>query len=338
RGAAAPSQPTPGAEAGHLSLPVRLNRWLLTLSYYRRAIAALRRRRPRIVHCNDYNTMWPGLAAKYLWGAALVYDSHELWPDRNGRSEPRWWLIACESLFVRAADEVLTTSPGHAKAIARRHRIPQPRVVRNLPEPAGPLPAHSANGAGLPGAGEGVFAYAGAVTSGRGLEQAIDALPAAGAARLRILGPGNEGYRSELRARADALGVAERVEFAAPVAPGAVLAEIAGAAAGLALIQPVCRSYELSLPNKLFEYLAAGLPVLASDLPVLGPFVREGGFGISVTPADTAEIAAAMAELANPAGNARFRRGAEATRGGLDWRHERAELADAHRAALGVGG
>ena len=38
---------------------------------------------------------------------------------------------------------------------------------------------------------------------------------------------------------------------------------------GLCLIQPICRSYELTLPNKLFEYACAGLPILASDLPVI---------------------------------------------------------------------
>ena len=40
------------------------------------------------------------------------------------------------------------------------------------------------------------------------------------------------------------------------------------------LIEPVCRSYELTLPNKLFEYAAAGLPMLSSDLPVIGALVR----------------------------------------------------------------
>jgi glycosyltransferase involved in cell wall biosynthesis len=318
------------ASGGPPSPGVRLNRWLVTLSYYRRAIAALGRIRPRIVHCNDYNTMWPGLAAKYLWGAALVYDSHELWPDRNGRTEPRWWLIACEALFVRAADEVVTTSPGHARAIAARHRMAEPRVVRNLPDASGSN--------GRPGAGrEGEFVYAGAVTTGRGLEVAIEALAGVPGARLLILGPGNEPYRSGLLDFAERVGVADRVELAPAVSPRDVVAEIAGATAGLALIEPVCRSYELSLPNKVFEYLAAGLPIIASDLAVMGPFVREGGVGVAVPPGDPTATASAMREVLDPDRNAELREAVEGRRGGLSPDAEMALLAGLHADALSAG-
>ena len=74
-------------------------------------------------------------------------------------------------------------------------------------------------------------------------------------------------------------GVSDRVEFAAPVPPGKVVESIREAGAGLALIQPVCLSYRMSLPNKLFEYLAAGVPVLASDLPAIGALVPKHGIG-----------------------------------------------------------
>ena len=59
-------------------------------------------------------------------GTHVVYDSHELWADRNGRPELRPWLLAAEALFVRVADEVVTTSPGYADELARRYRIPPP--------------------------------------------------------------------------------------------------------------------------------------------------------------------------------------------------------------------
>ena len=77
--------------------------------------------------------MWIGVAAKLARGTPVVYDSHELWADRNGRPEPRAWLLAAEALFVRVADEVVTTSPGYAEELARRYRIAPPTLVRNLP-------------------------------------------------------------------------------------------------------------------------------------------------------------------------------------------------------------
>ena len=98
---------------------------MTTLDWYRKAIAAVRRLRPEVVHCNDWNTMWIGVAAR-LSGSSVVYDSHELWADRNGRREMRWWILACEWLFVRVADRTITTSPGYADVLAHR-TVEQPR-------------------------------------------------------------------------------------------------------------------------------------------------------------------------------------------------------------------
>jgi len=79
-------QPTPGASGNPLMrIAVRVHRWLRTLDFYRRAIAVLREERPALIHCNDYNTMWVGVAARLLGGTTVIYDSHELWADRNGQ-------------------------------------------------------------------------------------------------------------------------------------------------------------------------------------------------------------------------------------------------------------
>ncbi len=91
-----PDATSPSGGGSRQSVLVRIHRWLRTLDYYRRAIAVVRSERPTLIHCNDYNTMWVGVAARLMGGTAVVYDAHELWPDRNLRPEPRWWLLACE--------------------------------------------------------------------------------------------------------------------------------------------------------------------------------------------------------------------------------------------------
>ncbi len=163
-----------------------------------------------------------------MGGTAVVYDSHELWADRNLRPEPRWWLLVCESLFVR-----VRTPDDHR----------QPRLLRGdgpaLPDPA------AAGGAKHPGcrpercerrwrrravAGWSSGAarlrsslYVGALTSGRGLEVAIRAMALSEGARLRLVGPVRDRYRAELTELARREGVADRVEFAGAVAPERVL-------------------------------------------------------------------------------------------------------------------
>ncbi len=313
-------------EATRLTLASRARRTLSGLSFTLQALAVARRLRPWLVHANDWNTMWAGLFIKWSSGAHLVYDSHELWADRNGRWEWRPWLLACEALFVRAADEVLTSSPGYADALAARYRIARPAVVRNIPEALSRPPAGTHNGSGGarpdPNKGRsdhwgqpedgGILAagrsrpetplvvYVGGLMPGRGLEQMIDALALIPKARLRAVGPGASPYRAGLLARAQASGVLDRVELCHPVAPAEVGGVLAEASAGLCLIQPICRSYELSLPNKLFEYAAAGIPVLASDLPVIGEVVHREGFGTLAPASDPRGIAASLERLLEP--------------------------------------
>jgi glycosyltransferase involved in cell wall biosynthesis len=288
--------------AARIGLSARARRILNGLSFALRALMVARRVRPELVHANDWNTMWSGIAIKLVCGARLVYDSHELWADRNGRWESRLWLLSSEALFVRVADEVLTSSPGHATAIAARYRVTPPTIVRNIPEarPAAASPEISrretaSNASQLP-----LVAYVGGLMPGRGLEQAIDAVALLPNVRLRTIGTGSADYRASLIARATALEVADRVELCAAVRPGDVTGALAGATVGLCLIQPICRSYELCLPNKLFEYAAAGLPILASDVPVIATVVRDEGLGVVVAADRPDSIAMGLRQLLSP--------------------------------------
>jgi glycosyltransferase involved in cell wall biosynthesis len=315
---------------------IRLHRWMRTLDFYRRAIAVVREVRPALVHCNDYNTMWVGVAARLMGGSAVVYDSHELWPDRNGRPEPRWWLIACEFLFVHLAHRTITASPGYAEVMARRYRISPPGVIRNIPD-ASMLPSavRSENGDSSEDGQDRVALYVGALTTGRGLELSIMALNHIDDVRLRLVGPARPAYLQELVALADREGVSDRVEFAGAVASDQLVEKISEASVGLALIQPICLSYRMSLPNKVFEYVAAGLPVLGSDLPAIGSLVTEHRIGLLAEPGEAEDVAAKLGEMLDPERNSAFREAARVAARELNWDREAVRLADQYRAAVG---
>ena len=304
----------------------RVHRLATTADYYRRGIWLMARLRPRLVHANDHNTMWIGVIAKLFSRCRLVYDAHELWPDRNGRWEWRPWLLATEWLFVRLADQVITTSPGYAERMARRYGIEPPMLVRNVPAMAvADLPQ-------MRQPSDPFAVYVGGLMPGRGLEQAIDALALAPGIRLRLIGPGRAEYRAGLSARARANGVEDRIEWRGAVTPREVVPALAGAALGLNLIQPICESYELTLPNKLFEYLAAGIPILSSDVPVSARFVEEHQIGEVVGADDVVGIAGALRRLASQNGGGRFRLPLARTRTTLTWGQERNALVRAYGA------
>jgi len=326
-------QPVPsGAENPLMRMVIRVHRWLRTLDFYRRAIAVLREERPALVHCNDYNTMWVGVAARLLGGSTVVYDSHELWPDRNGRSEPRWWLIACESLFVRAAHRTITASPGYAEVMAKRYRIAPPGVIRNIPDSSMLSATGSRNGDSPAGDGR-LALYVGALTTGRGLEISIMALNRLDDVRLRLVGPARPAYLEELVQLAEVEGVSDRVEFAGAVTPDELIETISEASVGLALIQPICLSYRMSLPNKVFEYVAAGLPVLGSDLPAIGALVNEHRIGLLAEPGEVGDVAAKLAEMLEPDRNAAFRDATRTAAVELHWDREAERLAGEYREA-----
>lgn len=324
-----PAGPRAG-RARAASIAVRAFRWIRTMDFYVGGIRLVLRQRPVLVHCNDHNTMWIGVAAKLLGGSRVLYDAHELWPDRNGRWEWRPWLLATEALFTRIADEVVVASPGFVKPMTRRYRIAEPAVVRNVPAQARPTSIPQ------PPESDHVAVYVGALLLGRGLEQAIDAVALVPDLRLRVIGHGGaDSTVDALLSRARAVGISDRLEILPPVPPDQVVASLAGASVGLSLFQPVCLSHELTLPNKLFEYVAAGVPILSSDMALSAEFVRRHGVGEVVPASDPVAIARGIVRLLAPDRAPALRRNLAATAREYNWERERSSLIAAYRSAVG---
>jgi glycosyltransferase involved in cell wall biosynthesis len=301
---------------------VALRRLAVMSVYYLQGAALVRRMSPTIVHANDYNTMWIGIAAKLLRGSRLVYDMHELWPDQ-GLPEWRPWLLGCEWLFVRFADATVAANPAIAATIAERYRVPPPIVVRNVPERPAQQPVEVE---GLRAGEPPVAVHVGTLGPNRGIEQLIEALALIPELRLRLMGRGSDEYRAHLEHLATEAEVAGRIEFRPPVEPAAVAEVIAGADIGILLTQPTCLNNIRSLPNKLFEYAAAGLPIVASDLPEITAIVRDEGIGEVVPPSDVEAIARAMQRLADPDRNAERRQRVREFAQRVNWQTERPVL------------
>jgi glycosyltransferase involved in cell wall biosynthesis len=246
-----------------------------------------------VVHANDVDTLPAGwLLARS--GARLVYDAHELYsefepdPPRLQRAVSS----ALERALARRADAVVTVSEPLADELVRRlHLGERPAVVLNAPElvPVDPRPA---------GNGPLRVVYQGAFGSGRPLEDLLDAAALAPSVRLTIrvvrLSP------AAIRAEVGRRGLAERVEVAEPVPPTELVQALAGHEVGVIFDRPVTRNSELSAPNKLFEYVMAGLAVVAPRLPGLTALLD--GVGETFDPGDPAALAATLEALAGDRG------------------------------------
>ena len=271
-----------------------------------RAVRAAVRVTPAALYlASDLYTL-PALAeAARLHGGALVYDSRELYAALDSSAGRPWvsavWR-AVERRYVGRADAVLTVGDAIADRLAQTYGVARPTVLYNAPEPvAGQDRRVLAAALGLPDDGRVVLLYQGLFREGRGLPALVEATRAVDGVRLVMIGEG--ALADDLRALGTDLG--GRLVLHPFVPPDRLAALTPGADLGACLIEPLTESLRLSLPNKLFEYLAAGVPVIASPLPEIRAVLSRGA-GVLADPSSPAAVADALRQSLRPDVRARW--------------------------------
>jgi len=191
---------------------------------------------------------------------------------------------------------IITVNNSCAREMARSLGVRLPLVLRNCVDPvvAGGSTGGLREALGL-GRGERLVVYTGILQKGRGLEELLKSwagLPADW--HLALVGQGV--LEGSLRDFALGAGL-ENVYFLPPVKAWELPEFIRGATLGVVLIEDVDLSKRYSLPNKLLEYIAAGVPVLASDLPEIRRLVDEYQVGVFADPRDSGSIRKSLIEL-----------------------------------------
>ena len=139
--------------------------------------------------------------------------------------------------------------------------------------------------------------YQGGTGPTRLIEPIIEALTLATEATLVIRGPGIEVYRKDYERLASALKLDGRVICLPSVPSEEVITAAVGANAGIWTLPDLCKNFRYALPNKLFEYLAAGLPILVADYPEARRLVEHYQVGLTFDPYSPASIAAQINQL-----------------------------------------
>lgn len=238
---------------------------------------------------NDLDTLMAVWYAGRLRRKPVIYDSHEYFtevPELVHRPRVRRIWERIESQILPKLKSVYTVNESIARIYQEKYSVPV-GVVRNLPlqnrrEPEpGRLPE---NFAGYP-----VILYQGAVNIGRGLEEIIRAMEHLPEIRLMIIGDGD--IRKELIGLVQTLGLEDRVYV-----PGRIQFENLAwytrqATIGISIEQDIGLNYRYALPNKLFDYMQTGLPVLASDLPEIRRVVEDAQFGTIINRFDPVYLA-----------------------------------------------
>lgn len=276
-----------------------------------------------IVVSNDLDTLPACFLASRLRKKILVYDSHEYFtgvPELRDRKFARETWKFFEKRIFPFLKYVITVSDSISDLYFAEYGV-RPLVVRNVPLKIGDISAFSRDETGISRSDFLLILQGTGINEGRGGEELISAIGLVEKVSLIVAGSGDAVNR--MKSIAAGMERGNRIKFVPPVSRQILLKYTLMADAGISLDKDTDINYRFSLPNKIFDYIAAGIPVISSDLPEVSRIIRGYDCGVIVSSVSPEKIAAAVSELAeDPELHARLRNNALKASDDLNWEKE----------------
>ncbi|MCK5786708.1 MAG: glycosyltransferase family 4 protein [Candidatus Sabulitectum sp.] len=258
-----------------------------------------------VYHANDLDTLEICGSVAGKRNAKLVYDSHELWLESSRyltATNPlnRLRLKRIEQKYAPVADAVIAVTPMRGRKMQQMYpSMKIPAIVENAPEKLDQLPAKGRLRTLINADNDTIIAlYQGVVCPERGLEELLRAAKLTTDPTVKFVIIGMDSWNGTLQKMAVEMELKDKVFFLPPV-PSEELPEITvDADIGFILFRNTCLNHYYSLPNKLYEYMMAGVPIISSNFPELKRVLNEVESGITVDPESPEAISSAVEKLA----------------------------------------
>ncbi|MCA1747358.1 MAG: glycosyltransferase, partial [Bacteroidales bacterium] len=228
-------------------------------------------RRPALLVAVDLDTLPANFLVSRLRAIPLLYDSHEYFtevPELVGRRRVQRVWERIEGWIVPKLKNAMAVSGSIAEVYAEKYGT-RFITVRNLAWSYTPEPYPDFHKSYT---SKYKIIYQGALNIGRGIELMIDTMAQMDDTVLFIAGDGD--IRNRLERKAEKLGLRDRVVFTGRLSPGELQRITPQCDLGLSLEEDLGLNYRLALPNKIFDYIQARIPVLCSDLPEMSAIVH----------------------------------------------------------------
>lgn len=288
--------------------------------------------KPDLIHANDLNALIPAYKAAKKLKCRLIYDSHEVFVENLNIKKNK--LYSCflkiqEKYIVKRIDKMICVSNAAAEYFAKIYNIEKPMVVTNCSLASENCISEEKN-SGFEVLNHGRF------YSGRGYDimaEATALLKAFPQIKLAVRGYG--ALEEQLRKRVKELK-ADNFIFYPPVVVEKLIESASRSMVGIAITEPICLNFKLSVSNKLFEYAAAGLPVIMSDIPEHRYLNEKYNFGV-IIPENTPEaLAKAILKLYEDKDfYNKCAENAKVMAEEINWENEFGKLIDAEEGLLG---
>jgi len=268
--------------------------------YHLRLFLFLLFKKADILVANDLDTLLPNYLISKLKGLPLVYDSHEYYTEvpelQNNQTKKRIWT-AVEKFIFPKLKKVFTVNDSIANIYKEKYNI-DVIVLRNVPRRSN-LQFESKlkmrTLLGIPTDKKMIIMQGSGINESRGGEEAVEAMQHVENTLLYVIGAGDA--IPKLKQMVVDLKLQEKIFFIAKLPYRDLLNYTACADAGLTLDKDNNLNYRYSLPNKLFDYFACELPVIASKLIEIEKIYQQFEFGVLINEVTAKQVAAAIERI-----------------------------------------
>lgn len=241
----------------------KINTVLKEISVCRSLAKEIAACKPDIIHANDLDALLAAYIATRSWKCKIVFDTHEVYTDNFGMAsavlKKLFWSFV-ESWIIKRVDLVVCVSNAAADYFAAKYNIPKPLVVTNCAKRQRLHEHENVKSSYFEVLNHGQF------YEGRGYDIMVEAAAISRNTQIKYVLRGFGRMEPELRSFVDEKSLTN-VTFAPPVKTTELIPAARTSHVGLAITVPINLNFKLSVSNKIFEYVSAGLPVIMSDIP-----------------------------------------------------------------------
>ena len=296
--------------------------WIFYAEYNLRLFFYLLFKKCDILIANDLDTLLPNFLVSKLRRKKLVYDSHEYFcGDASVVNNPialKVWS-AIERFCFPKLKTVITVSPSIVKQYEKEYGV-RPYLVRNIPSEQSFQLTTTRKSLGMPEDKTIVILQGNYLIAGRGGEEIVEAMRYLPDHHLFVVGNGS--IIPFLKQQAKEMQLNDRITFVPRQTPENLFNYTALSDIGISLDKDVSANAHFSLPNKIFEYIKAGLPLVISDLPDRVQIVRQYQVGEVVKDITPEAAAEAVKKISAPETLARYRENCKNAAEELTWENE----------------
>jgi glycosyltransferase involved in cell wall biosynthesis len=271
-----------------------------------------------LLFSNDLDTLLPNYIIGKLQNKKLVFDSHELFseiPELVNKQQVKNVWLYLEKTIIPKLKNVITVSDSIKNHYHNLYGI-SPIVVRNIPK----IKKISQKNFEIDAKGKKVILYQGSVNIGRGIELMIDTMALLDEYLFIVIGDGD--ILEQLKEKVSNLSLHNKVKFLGERTPEELKKLTPNATIGMSLEEDLGLNYRYALPNKIFDYLHANVPVIIADLPEMRALIKRYQVGEILTERTPKTLAKTIVSMTNNS----YEKELKTAKKELNWSKEKEKL------------